>query len=190
MSAGAFATDFPRRRFTVDEVNRMVEDGILDEDEPVELLDGELVVVSPQGPPHAALLAELHLRLTDAYRGMAHVRAQLPLDARPYSLPEPDLAVVRGLARDFRDRHPNGGDVFLAVEIARTSYAIDRKKASLYGAGGVPVYWLVDLANRRLEVFSDPSTDMGFRQHLVLEPGAEVALPGVEVRWAVSELVD
>ena len=146
--------------------------------------------MSPQGSRHAARLAELDRCLGDAYRAIAHVRAQLPLDARPYSLPEPDLAVVRGGARDYRDRHPTGGDTLLAIEIASTSQAIDRKKASLYGSAGVPVYWLVDIANRRLEVFSDASPDSGFRRHEVLEPGAEVPLPSLDVRWSVSELVD
>jgi Uma2 family endonuclease len=167
----------------------MVEDGILDEDEPVELLDGELVVVSPQGPRHAARLAELDQRLTEAYRATAHVRAQLPVEARPHSLPEPDLAVVRGAPRDFRDRHPSSGDVVLVVEIARTSHAVDRKKAGLYGAAGMPVYWLLDIANRCLEVFSGAAHD-GFAQHVVLRPGEEVELPGLDARWPVADLVD
>src|SRR5437868_3260205 len=148
MTAVGFTADLPRRRFTVDEVHRMLEDGILHEDEPVELLDGELVVVSPQGPAHASLLAGLNPRLAQAYAGPAHVRAHLPLDLRPYNLPEPDLAVISGDPQDYRDHHPRAGEVWLVVEIARTSQELDRKKAIIYAAAGIPVYWLIDLAQR------------------------------------------
>src|SRR5262249_47314064 len=120
---------------------------------------------------------------------IAHVRAQLPLDARPYSLPEPDLAVVRGEPRDYRDRHPTGPDTLLAVEIARTSQALDRRKAGIYAAAGVPVYWLIDLARGQVEVFSGPTEESGYERHEILVRGQEVALPGLDTRWPVAELV-
>ena len=150
MTIEGLGADVQRRRFTVDEVNRMVEEGILGEDEPVELLEGELVIVSPQDPRHAACLVTLTERLAEAYRGVAHVRPQVPLDARPHSLPEPDLAVVKGRPGDYSDRHPSGGDALLVIEIARTSRPIDRRKAGIYAGAGVPVYWLVDLAARQV----------------------------------------
>jgi len=189
MTADAPGTDFPRRRFTVDEVNRMAAQGILGEDEPVELLDGELLIVSPQDPRHAAAVVALARRLTDLYRVDAHVRPQVPLNATPDSLPEPDLAVVKGQPLDYQHRHPVGGETLLVVEVARTSQAIDRRKARIYAAAGVPVYWLVDLTERQIEVFSQPSPAGTFTQRRTSSPGEEVDLPGLDLRLAVSEIV-
>ena len=167
----------------------MVQDGILHEDEPLELLEGDLVLVSPQGPLRAAHLTELHGRLTAAYHALGHVRNQLPLDLRPYNLPEPDLAVVRGSARDYRERHPNGKDAWLVVEIAQTSQDLDRRKAIIYAAAGVACYWLIDLPEGRLEMYSDAADVGGYRRTLVLDRGEEVELPGLGLRWSVGELV-
>ena len=87
MTMAASSPEFARRRFTVDEVSQMVERGILREDERVELIDGELLIVSPQGPVHAARLGALALILSDAYRPTVdvHIRQQLPLDASPHN---------------------------------------------------------------------------------------------------------
>jgi Uma2 family endonuclease len=178
-----------RRLFTVDEVNRMAELGILGEDEPLELLDGELVIVSPQNPRHAACLAALTERLVEAYRGVAHVRPQVPLDARPHSLPEPDLAVVKGRPSDYSERHPGGREALLVIEIARTSHQLDQRKVRIYAGAGVPIYWLVDLAARRLEVFWAPSARGVFEERQVLGPDDDVELPGLDVRWAVADIV-
>ena len=167
----------------------MVEQGILGEDEHVELLDGELVVMTPQGPPHAAHLTDLHQRLADAYRGAAHIRSQVPLVNRPYNMPEPDTAVIRGRPLDYKERHPTGADAILVVEIARTSQRIDRRKAGIYASAGVPTYWLIDLAKRRVEVFSEPSRQGAYARHLSLAVGQEVQLPDLDVRWPVSDLV-
>jgi Uma2 family endonuclease len=189
VSTGSLFSDLPRRRFTVDEVNRMAEEGIIGEDEHVELLDGELVVMSPQGPPHSARLMDLHQKLADAYRGKAHVRSQVPFEARPYSLPEPDLAVIRGQPLDYGQRHPNARDARLVIEVARTSQRIDRRKIGIYASTGVPVYWLIDLRKNQVDVFAKPSADGTYRQHRVLGVGQEIELPGLVVRWPVADLV-
>jgi Uma2 family endonuclease len=167
----------------------MVQDGILHEDERVELLEGDLFLVSPQGPRHSAHVTELNQRLASAYTGKAHVRVQMPLDLRPYNLPEPDLAVVRGSPRDYRDSHPVGRDALLVVEVAQTSQDIDRRKAGIYAAAGVAAYWLIDLPSARLEVHTQPADVGGYRQRTILAVGEEVALPGSDARWAVDGLV-
>lgn len=133
--------DVARRRFTGEEVLRMVEAGVLGEDEPLELLDGELVAVSPQGPIHAALLARLVERLSAAAGAAAHVRPQLPLAAGPESLPEPDVCLVRGSSDAYLHRHPAGSDVLLAVEIVVTAMAEARRKVPIYARAGVPRLW-------------------------------------------------
>ena len=188
VSVEALPPDLPRRLFTVDEVMQMVEQGILDEGEHVELLEGELVVVTPQGPPHGATVAELHERLAEAYRGTAHVRAQLPFIAGPRSLPEPDLAVVSGRPLDYRTRHPAASDAHLVVEVAYTSQRLDRRKARVYAQAGAAVYWIVDLERRQVEVFTAPTPD-GYHRHEVLGADREIDLPGLGLRWPVADVV-
>ncbi len=146
----------PRRRFTADEVARMVEAGILAEDEHLELLDGELFAMSPQGPRHRATTVRLHRRLAEAFGPAFHVQDHSPIAAGPDSLPEPDVAVVRGSEADFADRHPSGADVALVVEVSVTSHALDRAKASVYARAGVAEYWQLDAPGRRLWVSTEP----------------------------------
>jgi Uma2 family endonuclease len=186
---GLLPGDSARRLFTVEDVGRMAETGILHEDEPIELLAGELLVVSPQDPSRAAAVADLHERLANAYRDGYHVRNQLPLIAGVRSLPEPDLAVVVGRPREYRDHHPVARQACLVVEVARTSQALDRWKAGIYAAAGAPVYWLIDLAARRIEVLSSPSSRGVYEVRRVLSPGEDFDQPGLDVRWPVADLV-
>jgi Uma2 family endonuclease len=176
------------RRFAADEVIRMLEAGILRADEPVELLEGELVVVPPQGPPHSATVAELDCRLQRIYGHGHHVRVQLPIAATDDSLPEPDVAVALGSPRDYAERHPRGMETILVIEIARTSQAFDRRKAPVYARAGVPTYWLIDLATRQLEVRSQPTTAGEYRQTSLLCEQDSVRLPVVDLEWPVASL--
>lgn len=150
---------FQRRRLTVDDVLRMVEAGALAEDEPLELLDGDLIVVSPQGPLHRGLTVLVHRALDRAFGDGHHVQDHSPIVAGEHNLPEPDCAVIRGDAADFLQSHPTGTDVVLAVELSVTSQALDRAKASIYAAAGVPCYCQVDVPARRATVFTSPRID-------------------------------
>jgi Uma2 family endonuclease len=160
----------------------MLEAGILREDEPLELLAGELVVVTPQGPPHANAATVLRDLLLEAYgreRGFV-VREDKPLLAGPEDLPEPDVAVVRGARGTFADRHPGGDEAVLVVELARTSLALDRSKVETYARAGVPVYWLVDMEARRLEIYTEPHADGRYALVRVLADGDAAELPGTD----------
>lgn len=100
-----------RRRFTADEVMRMVETGILREDDPIELIDGELIEMSPQGPLHRSRTVRVRRLLEAAFGTGFHVQDRSPIDAGPSSLPAPDVAVIRtGLGRG-RGRHDRGADL-------------------------------------------------------------------------------
>lgn len=165
-------------RFTADEVYRMLEAGILREDEPVELLEGELVVMSPQSPEHAAIAERVARAIEAAYQTPAHTRRHSPLEAEPDSLPEPDVALVQGTVEVYLHRHPTGRDTLLVVEIASSSRSVDRRKAAIYARAGVPVYWLLDLVKRRLEVRSGPRLEGEYTETRILEPGEAVQIPG------------
>jgi Uma2 family endonuclease len=181
------------RRFTAHEVQRMVDCGVLGEDEHVELIDGTLVVREPQGPWHASTLHALAHRLQALVEPAgAHVRAQVPLAIGPDSLPEPDLAVVRGRALDYRARHPTGADALLVIELAVTSQAADRMKVEGYARGGVPACWLVDLAAGHLVAHARPVVaDARYAEACMLGPDDAIPLPvpGTTASLAVRELL-
>ncbi|MEO0325247.1 MAG: Uma2 family endonuclease [Myxococcota bacterium] len=177
----------PPRRLRADEVLRMVEAGLL-EDERVELLDGVLYPVSPQGPEHAASTVWLR-ELLQARYGRAvccYDHSSFHLDG--VSLPEPDLALVRGSVLDYRGRLPRPGDVVMLVEISQTSQRRDRAKAALYASGAVPVYWRLDLPSATLEVFEAPESG-AYTRRRVYGDGDLVPLPERADTLAVSELL-
>lgn len=166
----------------------MVEAGILGPDDRVELIEGEILTMSPQRSPHAT-----GIRLAESALGRAlgegfEVRAQLPLALTADSEPEPDVAVVEGSPRDYRDAHPS--TALLIVEVAEASPAYDRTvKKALYAACGIPEYWIVNLIERVIEVYRQPAgDDFGSRQ--ILQAGAEVSpLARQEARIQVSDLL-
>jgi Uma2 family endonuclease len=110
------------------------------------------------------------------------VRTQLPLALGEYSEPEPDVAVVVGSARDYANAHPT--TAVLVVEIADSTLALDRHtKASLYAAAGVPEYWIVNLVERQIEIYREPTPmdgtpfGYGYRTRVMALPGEEIAVP-------------
>jgi len=166
----------------------MVRAGILGEDDHVELIEGELLVMSPQDPPHAGAINRLTRRLVGAY-GPGHlVRVQLPLHVSRHSLPEPDVVVARGDEAAFDARHPAGADAVLVVEASWSSRARDQRKAAIYARAGVPVYWRLDLETRQLEVHEQPGAD-GYARTTTLGEDDEVEAPGSAARWKVGDLL-
>lgn len=185
------SADPGRRLFSADDFVRMVETGIFGEDDRVELVGGEILRVTPQGPDHGSLKDELHARLVAVYPGRdVHVLDQGPLRAGPQGLPEPDLAVIRGPARAYLERHPEGADALLVVEIAKTSQERDRAKAIDYARAGVGIYWLLDITGRTLDVYSDPDKDRGrYRRLESLSEKDAVGLPEIAEQWTVASLL-
>jgi Uma2 family endonuclease len=146
------------RSFTVDEYHRMVEAGILREDDRVELLDGQIVEMSPIGPRHAGCVSALNHLLIRRLGDTVILGIQNPLVLRPRSAPEPDVAVLRRKAGFYRDAHPGPDDVLLVIEVADSSAETDRDvKIPLYAAAGIREVWLVDLEHERVHVYRSPS---------------------------------
>lgn len=122
-------------------------------DERIELLDGWLVEMSPIGPPHSSTVQKLNALLVPALIGRASVRIQSPYAASENSEPEPDVAVVP--LGDYDTAHP--GEAYLIVEVAQSSLSRDRGlKRSIYARSGVPEYWVVNLIDKSIEVYSHP----------------------------------
>lgn len=163
--------DIQRRLFTVVEYERMVQAGILAEDDRVELLDGEIVEMSPPGSAHAACVSRLNALFHDLFKGRAIVRVQDPIRLDSYSAPQPDLAVLKARDDFYSNAHPGPSDVIMLVEVADSSLKLDREiKLALYARAGIREAWLVDLIGQRVEVFTAPQP-IGYQSHAVAVRG-------------------
>ncbi len=142
---------------SVEQFDGMVRQGILTEDEPVELLDGLLVLKMTKNPPHVLSGKLTAIELGRLCPATCHVATQGAFTTAA-SRPEPDVAIVRGSPRDYADRFPTPADMALVVEVADSSVARDRGiKRRVYARAGVPVYWIVVLPERAVEVYTGPS---------------------------------
>ena len=144
-------------RLTVDQYHQMIANGILSEEDPVELLEGYLVTKMPQSPEHAysvqALTEELPRLLPRTYtlRGQSSATIQ-------ESEPEPDLVIARGSRTLYSHRHPGPDDTVLVIEVASSSLLRDRTdKSRIYARGGISVYWVVNVIDKVIEVYTQPS---------------------------------
>ncbi|MDP2710923.1 MAG: Uma2 family endonuclease [Solirubrobacteraceae bacterium] len=176
----------PVHPLTVDDVVAMVDAGILGEDDKVELLDGVLVEMSPQGSPHATAIRRLNRLLMPVVQPAGFdVSPQCPLDVlSPISLPEPDIAIV---PISGWDAHAAGA--VLVIEVSVTSRAIDLgRKAAIYAAAGIPEYWVLDLADRRLLVHREPAGD-GYADVVARTDADEVTAAHLPLTVAVAELL-
>lgn len=163
-------------RFTVDDVSRMAEAGVLAPDARLELIDGQLLRMSPTGPHHAHAVTLLDRLLQERVGDAFLVRCQQPLLVDLHTQPEPDLAVVP--AGDYSRAHPSASQAQLVVEVSRTSLKFDLEvKASVYAAAGVRCVWVVDVAGRTVTVHEGPTAD-GYASLRQAGPGGELVLPG------------
>ena len=169
LDAGVVSAPAPRR-FSIDEYHRLLETGILHEDEHVELLEGVVVQMSPQQERHARTIERLTRWLVRALGDEHRVRPQLPLSFAD-SVPEPDIAVVPASAGDSPDDHPTSA--LLVIEVSGSSLSFDRTvKARIYARARIPEYWIVDVAGRAVEVHRDPDAAAGsYRSTLTLKAG-------------------
>jgi Uma2 family endonuclease len=150
--------DVPIYRLSVEQYHAMARAGILDEDAPVELLEGWLVQKMTNYPPHVLAARLVRQALQNLISSRWFVASQDPITLAD-SEPEPDVAIVRGTLRDYRERHPGPQDVALVVEVADTSLRQDRgTKKRIYAGAGIGVYWIVNLKARAVEVYTEPIT--------------------------------
>ena len=168
------SVEVQRRTWTVREYHRMIEVGLLGEDDRVELLGGEIIAKMPIGSRHAATVTRID-RQTTLWAGERYlVRAQHPVTLDDASEPEPDVALVAWRDDFYAAAHPGPADVALLVEVADSSLLLDRRlKLPLYAAAGVPESWLVDLVDELVEVHSGVSPD-GYATIDVARRGAQV----------------
>ncbi len=179
-----------RHQFTVEEYYRMGEAGALGPTPRVELIEGEIIDMSPIGSKHAAIVSQLYELLSELKPLRTSLRCQNPIRLSNTNEPEPDLALVTSHQHQYRDAHPGPSDILLLIEVADSTLEYDLKtKAPLYAKHGIPVYWVLDLEGQKLEVFFQPEGD-AYQSHQTLGPSDLVVLPGAgDIALKLASLV-
>ena len=151
------AVQVTRWQFTAADYERMVETGILGKDDRVELIDGEVIAMSPIGPPHAGIVNRLNAFLNRQLAGTAIVSVQNPIRLNDYSEPQPDLAILQLKDDYYAHAHPTPADILLLVEVADSSFEYDsEEKMPRYAQDAIPEVWLIDVENQSVTQYAHP----------------------------------
>src|SRR5262249_44473935 len=173
----------PLYPMTLEQYESLITSRFFTKRDDVHLINGYLVTRMAESTLHGAICEMIRLAIQAFLLAPWHTRSEkgLRIPAQ-ISMPRPDLAIVRGGPRDYLARYPEPADTALVVEVSNTSLDEDRAMAAIYGAGGVPVYWIVNLVDGQVEVYSNPGPS-GYQTHEVLAPGhvLHVKLDGVEI---------
>jgi Uma2 family endonuclease len=156
----------PVWRFNVEQYHQMIHLGILSDGDPVELLEGWLIYKMPKNPPHR-VTTKLTLKALETIVPQGwYIDTQESITLED-SEPEPDVVIVRGDTRDYLDRHPGASDIALIIEVADSTLERDRTiKQRLYARAGIPIYWIINLPEQQIEVYTEPvMTDECHYQH-------------------------
>jgi Uma2 family endonuclease len=178
------AVQFRRRRFTVAQYHHMAETGLLSEDDRVELIDGEVVELTPIGRRHAAAVVRLTRACYESIGRRAVISPQNPVELDQHGEPQPDLLLLRPRADDYAAAQPTASDVLLLVEVADSSLEYDRQvKLPLYARANIPEVWVEDLVHDVVEVHRDPGPE-GYRSVRLVRRGETIqplAFPDVDI---------
>lgn len=183
------------RRFSVDEYHRMIDSGILNDEDKVELLEGYVVEKMPRNPPHDGTLQRLTKRLYKIGLVGWEIRGQSAITLSD-SEPEPDVVVARGDDHTFDKRHPDPSELGVLIEVADSSLTRDRQdKSRIYAGSNIAVYWIVNLTESQIEVYTNPSgigatAAYGTRTDYRSGETISLVLDGMEVtRIAVNDIL-
>jgi Uma2 family endonuclease len=164
------------KRWTVEDYHRISSLGILPSDERTELLAGHITLMAAKGTSHVLVTRLLSQALDKLLaEHPCFVSAQDPIQLDDFSEPEPDLAIVEGSILDYVDHHPRPDQTFLVIEVADSTLKQDCEiKDKLYALAGIADYWVVDISNRHLHIFREP-TSTGYGSHLILKEPHQVS---------------
>jgi len=151
------SSQITRKLFTIDDCYKMAEIGILSPDERTELINGEILVMPPPGPRHGFVVDSLTEAFVMLAQGKAVVRVQGGVVLHKYAAPMPDIVLLKPRGKAYLQKNPDASDIFLIIEVADSSLEQDTTvKLELYAITGVPEYWVADLRNNRLLLYSNP----------------------------------
>jgi Uma2 family endonuclease len=151
------STEIARKLFNVHEYYQMAEVGILSKDDRVELIEGEIIKMSPINPPHASCVDRLNSFLNQRLMERAIVRIQNPIRLHDLSEPEPDIALLLPREDFYSQSHPTTKDVLLIIEVSESTERFDHHiKLPMYARAGIKDYWIVNLSKEIVETYHDP----------------------------------
>ncbi len=183
------AIQLEQRLLTVQDYHRMIEAGILTKEDRVELLNGQLIKMSPIGSRHAACVDKIDELLKKLTADKALVRVQNPVITNSLSEPEPDIAIVKRKDNYYADGHPKPDDVYLIIEVADSSLEKDRQtKLEIYASANIPEYWIINLDKKEVEVYQSPFKNT-YRSKKLFFPEDAIELPRLGVALAVQQLL-
>lgn len=170
------------KRFTLDEYHRLTELGFFHEDDRVELVRGEIIQMAAKGTPHTNCCRDLLRELAALVADKAELQCQDPITLPSNSEPEPDFAILRQRADNYRHALPTPSDVLLVIEIADSTLKYDQEvKLSLYAEARISDYWIFNLVKNYLEVYREPYQDLqgkfGYTTKRIVLPNQAIALP-------------
>ena len=182
--------DITKKLFTVDEYYRMVDAGILREDDRVELIEGEIIEMSPIGQKHMACVDRANDIFTSSFKGRALVSVQNPLRLNSYNEPQPDIVVLKPRADYYASKPHTPEDTFLVLEVSDTTLRYDTNvKLPIYAAGGVSEVWIENLQEDLLLVSRDPAAKT-YNTQLTLRRGDSVSpLAFPDVVFQIEDLL-
>ncbi len=153
----------------------MAEAGIFHPEERVELIAGKIIRMSAKGTAYTAAVRRTARSLRNLLANQAEVYTQDPIQLDDFSEPEPDVAVVRIDPLDYADHHPTASEIYLIIEVADSSFKYDREiKGKAYAKSGITDYWVLDVNERKLHVFREP-TQEGYQSEVIFSEEASVA---------------
>ncbi len=181
----------PLYRMTVGQYESLVASGAFTKRDRLHLINGLLVAKMTQGDAHVTADILFGNALSSLLTAGWHVRSGKPVRIPPDCEPEPDHTVARGAVKEYRHRKPGPADVAMVVEIADSSLSDDRQMASVYGPAGIPVYWIVNLVDHQIEVYTGPQTN-GYASRVDYKSGSDVpvVIGGTTVGWiSVDDII-
>lgn len=176
-----------KRLISSEEYHMMGEAGLLKPDERVELIHGEIINLSPIGNKHAVAVSYISTLLIEAFKRKVFIWSQNPIHIDQWNEPQPDIAVLRYNLQRYNATLPEPKDVEAIIEVACTSYDIDKNiKLPIYATSGIPAYWIVNLPENRIEVYSDPESEQYNNQRNYY---SEDHIPLLDKEFDVSEIL-
>ncbi|BAY08579.1 Uma2 family endonuclease [Calothrix sp. NIES-2098] len=179
-----------RRKFTVEQYHKMLESGILTEDDRVELIQGEIIEMSPIGTKHAACVKCLNKLLSSKLRDRVLIAIQDPVELDNNSQPQPDVALLKPRDDFYATAHPRPQDIFLLIEVADSTIEYDREqKIPLYAEANIIEVWVVDINEQIIEVYQQPTAE-GYQHMQKFASGQTLTIKSfADVNITVNEIL-
>ncbi len=171
-----------RRKFTIAEYHQLVDLGFFTENDRIELIRGEIIEMAPKRTPHSVCNSLLWKQLYELIGKQAEIRVQEPITLPSNSEPEPDVVIANKKDDNYLSAHPTVEDIILVIEISDSTLKYDKEtKLSLYAEAGINNYWIINLVDNHLEVYSNPFADnqgkFGYKNINIVLPDETIFIP-------------